>query len=307
MGYKDFYLSLLINLGCLDDISLDKRLISTGIARINETRNQNKHIKAQPSTKRRRRYGLLAKTKQQIYEERVDRATKMGTYRTGIAIDSIDAEETNNNRQSSNTSSKRVCPRCGKKGHLTYRSKKCLHHNEYIMTKKNQSISSSASQTNKSSTLTTNNENQIEKNIFGGGLQFCTFIENEKNKICKNEIIMDFGTETFDATTQVASLDTGSNAQFSTLQNTVVSKSMVDISDAQEALLENTPVHEKVQNFESTGLGSTDHSKKRKLDSITDNIGDVEDNVGDYFDIDETSEIYSLTSSENSVDTQILD
>ena len=167
MGYKDFYLSLLINLGCLNDTSIETTLISTGISRINETRKQNKRIKALPDVKRRRQHGLLAKTKQQIYEERVDRASKMGTYKTGIAIDfDVTENKKENTRQSSNASKQKQCPRCGKKGHVTTRSKKCLHHNEYITMKKNQMISlpQTEIQTNNNISLTTGNTIENEKN-----------------------------------------------------------------------------------------------------------------------------------------------
>jgi len=55
---------------------------------------------------------LLAKTKQKIYEERVDRAIKMGTYKTGIAIDfDVTENKKENTRQSSNASKQIQCPR----------------------------------------------------------------------------------------------------------------------------------------------------------------------------------------------------
>ena len=51
LGYKYFYFALLKKLGCIDNNSFSKRLILSGITRIDEKRNQNKIIKSQPATK----------------------------------------------------------------------------------------------------------------------------------------------------------------------------------------------------------------------------------------------------------------
>ena len=135
LGYKGFYFALLKNLGCLDNNSFSKkRLILSGIARIDETRNQNKIIKSQPATKRRRKFGLLAKTKRQIYEERVDRATKMGTYKTSAAI-ICNEEELLQTKSSKKKEAQNKCSKCGKTGHKTWRSRKCFFHDDYIMEK----------------------------------------------------------------------------------------------------------------------------------------------------------------------------
>ena len=102
MGYRDFYLALLTDLGCTDDNNLKSRMISSGIAKVNDTRIQNKKRKQLPSVKRKRQYGVLAKTKQEIFEQRVDRANKLGTYQSGIAIDD------GNDTQQSSTKSKKT-------------------------------------------------------------------------------------------------------------------------------------------------------------------------------------------------------
>ena len=141
LGYKGFYFALLKNLGCIDNSSLSKRLILSGISRVDETRNQNKIYKSRPATKRRRKFGLLAKTKKQIYEERVDRATKMGTYKTGAAITCNDDEEQLQTKPSQkNKQSENKCNKCGQQGHKTWRSRKCSFHDDYIMEKANPSI-----------------------------------------------------------------------------------------------------------------------------------------------------------------------
>ena len=132
MSYKLFYLTLLKNLGCLNETGLDLRPISIGISRINDARITNKAYKNQAKYKRRRKHGLLAKTKQQIYEERVDKASKMGSYRTGIAmVEEQEQQPKQNNKRQSSTAAK-ICPRCGGIGHVTARSKKCLFHQEWI-------------------------------------------------------------------------------------------------------------------------------------------------------------------------------
>jgi len=198
-----------------------------------------------------------------------------------------------------------------KKGHVTTRSKKCLHHNEYIAMKKNQMISlpQIETQRNNNISLTTGNTIENQKSNFENEL-LCTFIENENDETCENKNLTDFGTSTFDATTQVVSLAHSSTAQFSTLEkHMMVTEPTRDISSVRETLPEATPVHDTVQNFEtakSTGVDSTEHSNKRNFDSISDNIIGTQDNVEDFFDMDEFSDVYSVSSSENSIDTQIV-
>ena len=133
MGYDNYYLTLLTNLGCIEEIDRENRHISLGITRINETKLNNKRMKRMKEFKRRRQHGRLAKSRQQIYEERVDRAEKMGTYEAGIAIN---GDETNAIQQSSaKTKATKTCKWCGKNGHMTWRAKACLHNAEYIATK----------------------------------------------------------------------------------------------------------------------------------------------------------------------------
>jgi len=86
MRYHDYYKSLLIKLGCLEENDGDNLHISSGIARIDKKKICNRRYKRKMEVKRRRKHGQLATTKQQIYEERVDRARNMGTYQTGVAI-----------------------------------------------------------------------------------------------------------------------------------------------------------------------------------------------------------------------------
>ena len=87
-------------------------------------------MKQKTDFKRRRKHGRLAKTKQQVYEERVDRAQNLGTYQTGIAMVEEQQQET---RQSSNPATKakagnkgKVCNKCGESGHATWRVKACV-------------------------------------------------------------------------------------------------------------------------------------------------------------------------------------
>ena len=109
---------------------------------------------------RRRKHGLLAKTKQQIYEERIDRAAKMGTYKTGIAVVE-EQEETNNTQRSSTAPKTKVRPRCGKKEHATTRSVKGLFHHEWIEThtKKESQTTDANKEINENIILANKNDN----------------------------------------------------------------------------------------------------------------------------------------------------
>ena len=51
MGYANYYLTLLTDLGCLDEINGSERLISTGITRINKTKSGNRRRKQTISSK----------------------------------------------------------------------------------------------------------------------------------------------------------------------------------------------------------------------------------------------------------------
>ncbi len=102
MGYTTYYKTLLTKLGCLEEKNNENRLISSGIARIGKAKSWNKAHKQQINVKRKRKHGQLAKTKQQLFEEEMDREKKLGTYKTGVAI-----LGQNNNRQSSNSNPKR--------------------------------------------------------------------------------------------------------------------------------------------------------------------------------------------------------
>ena len=126
MGYHPFYLSLLANLGCLETMGESSPMMA-GIIKVNNAKKSNKYRKQKPEVKRQRKYGIMAKTKQQVYEERVDRANKLGTYQKGVAVLEEDTEETEgkHTQQSSNVRSIIICPHCGKKGHKTTRSKFC--------------------------------------------------------------------------------------------------------------------------------------------------------------------------------------
>ena len=159
-GYSNFYLTLLTFLGCLGK-SDDYRLLFSGIHRISNTKLKTKVFKQTAKYKRKRKHGQMARTKQQLYEEGVDRANKMGTYESGIAVLRDDEQQQQQDkRQSSNASesSKRtktkstnptICSLCGLKGHKTNRSKSCKFHSQYLE-KQQQNKPSESKQKNKS-------------------------------------------------------------------------------------------------------------------------------------------------------------
>ena len=105
MGYSNYYLTLLTNLGGLDEMDNENHHISSGISKIDRAKASNKKMKQTNKFKRRCKHGQLAKTRQQVFKERVDRAAKMGTYATGVAILGQIAEQANQSQQSSNGAS----------------------------------------------------------------------------------------------------------------------------------------------------------------------------------------------------------
>ena len=71
----------------------------------------------------------MAKTKQQAYEQRLHCAKKLGIYQKGVAVLDEETEETDEIKYMQQSSKVQrsiiICPRCGKKGHKTSRSKFC--------------------------------------------------------------------------------------------------------------------------------------------------------------------------------------
>ena len=67
MGYENYYLTLLTNLGCIDEYC--NKNITYGISRIYKARLDNRKMKQKQEFKRRRKHSQYAKTRQQIYEE----------------------------------------------------------------------------------------------------------------------------------------------------------------------------------------------------------------------------------------------
>ena len=134
MGYETYYKTLLYNLGCLQKD--DNCHLSAGLARINEAKLRNRQYKQKLENKRKRKHGQLARTKEQIYEEGVDRANNLGTYQTGVAILNNENNE-ENTQQPTNQQQKniKVCSKCGASGHKTWRTRTCPYHHEYLQTK----------------------------------------------------------------------------------------------------------------------------------------------------------------------------
>ena len=116
----------------MEDTAADSsRNISIGITRIGQAKSSNKILKRTVEYKRKRRHGWLAKSKQQIYEEGIDRSNKLGTYQSGVAVLGTDDALADSAIQKNNETES-ICKYCGKKGHKTTRSKHCLRHGEKI-------------------------------------------------------------------------------------------------------------------------------------------------------------------------------
>ena len=96
---------IITTIGSLEENDGDNHHISSGIARIDKKKVCSRQYKQKLEFKRRRKYGQLARTKEQIYETRVD-----------CAMNS-----------------------CGAKGHKTYRAKFCRNHDKYLVSKRTKS------------------------------------------------------------------------------------------------------------------------------------------------------------------------
>ena len=133
LGYAEFYLTLLHNLGCLDEMAIQQP-ISTSITRLSTRKMYMGTKKKTVEYKRRRKHGREAKTKQQLYEEGIDRAKNLGTYATGIGIGfGIQNQDEDQNKQQSTTTGGNVCPRCNRPGHKTWKAKACADHPLFVI------------------------------------------------------------------------------------------------------------------------------------------------------------------------------
>ena len=63
MGYSNYYLTMLTNLGCLDENDDENRHISSGISKIDGAKASNRKMQRTNEFKRRRKHSQLAKTR----------------------------------------------------------------------------------------------------------------------------------------------------------------------------------------------------------------------------------------------------
>ena len=307
MSYSGFYSALLTDIGCIDDIGINKRPISSGIAKINDAKTRNKIRKQTPAYKRQRKYGLLAKTKQQIFEERVDRANKMGTYSSGVAV--VDDEETETTKRQSSTLSNRICPTCKQKGHVTARSSKCLFHNEWLIAKeKKQSIGGGKkkrSDNNIALTHNSKNKKNASQNPTGTETTEKNMNERKSEKVLPRDSQVSSTMESLKSS-DVPPLESGSYGTEHLKhipQPTVVGTHTQDVCTPVDSIIFPTPVLEdsKKNTSTSTGVDSEVISKKRKIDSSQQNSSSLGDTVEFFVSyIDEECEMYSDCYSEDS-------
>jgi len=136
IGYENFYVNTLSNLGIIDSNNID--LISSNITRINSTKQQDRKRRKTLEFKRSRLYGKRAKTRTQVYEERVDRERKAGTYGTAIGVLGEEEVEDEANVHNNNpiVPAPTVCQWCSETNHKTWRAKKCKKNSLYLVYKK---------------------------------------------------------------------------------------------------------------------------------------------------------------------------
>ncbi len=85
-GYDLFYSTLLANLGYTDNIDGENYHFSSDIKRKGKAKLSSKSYKQNLIVKCRRNHIQISRTRQQIYDERVDRAKNLGTYKTDVVI-----------------------------------------------------------------------------------------------------------------------------------------------------------------------------------------------------------------------------
>ena len=167
MGYSNYYKTLLTKLGCLEENDEENRHLSSGITRIGKIKACNKAYKQQLHVKRRRKHGLLARTHQQLLQERVDRARNLGTYQTGVAIlgdETIQQSSISNKKQTKKAD--KICSSCGKAGRKTWRTKTCANHHQYLQSKQKSTIGTDNQQNIRTHLQETENQaNKVSEKI----------------------------------------------------------------------------------------------------------------------------------------------
>ena len=148
IGYKEFYLQFLPMLGI--PVNNEASNLITGIKRHDEIKKINYVRKTSAQYKRKRRYQIKAKIRQQVYEQRVSDRQNYGDYASGVAledeapqndpdgtndnINSLTASQPESSKSNSTTNQKKrkFCDWCQQEtNHTTWRSKDCVAHNEY--------------------------------------------------------------------------------------------------------------------------------------------------------------------------------
>jgi len=129
MGFQNFYSTLMADLRILDDSTVEA--LSSNIIRINRTKLQDRERRQTHAFKRQRAHGKRAKTRQEVFEDRIDREHRLGTYKSGIAIEDDEAEDEPPNNNAGTVKPTKQCKWCSDKNHKTWRSKKCRFNENY--------------------------------------------------------------------------------------------------------------------------------------------------------------------------------
>ena len=163
MGYENYYLQLILLL--LNSDSITGSVIESGIKRIDKIKTNNRKRKSTKKHKRDRTHGKESKSKREVFEARIDKEHNIGTYKGSIAMcDSDDEKEyqgrtndKNDTQQLSNfdydkhnqhtnkstdskeqikTKKRKFCKWCNTEtDHTTWRSVRCVAHDEYLKQK----------------------------------------------------------------------------------------------------------------------------------------------------------------------------
>ena len=148
IGYKEFYLNFLPMLGIA--VNDDSNDFMTGITRFDINKKNNYVRKISADYKRKRRYQIKAKIRQQVYEQIVSERQNYGDYASGVALEDEAPQDdpgcTNANNKSltnsqpessinnstTNKKQRKFCNWCQQEtNHTTWRSKDCVAHNQY--------------------------------------------------------------------------------------------------------------------------------------------------------------------------------
>ena len=129
LGLLEYFKKLFVKLG----IEITSNVLN--FLSVKETKQAKRISKVKlTDSKKQQLHAKFEALRQNEAIAKKERAKREGTYKTGINMEDISEDDGNNNKNPNNKNCNKrksvVCKHCGKKGHSTTRSKKCLRHKD---------------------------------------------------------------------------------------------------------------------------------------------------------------------------------